>query len=46
MQLQKELIINIRGTLKSKSKSILVPSEYDGTKGEQGYGNYRVFIEL
>ncbi len=42
----KELIINIRGTLKSKSKSILVPSEYDGLKGQQGYGNYRVFIEL
>ncbi len=42
----KELIINIRGTLKSKSKSILVPSEYDGLKGQQGYGNYRVFIGL
>ena len=42
----KELILDIRGNLKSKDKTIMLPNEYDGVKGQQGFTNYRVFIDL
>lgn len=42
----KELILDIRSALKSQNKSIVLPSEYDGVEGQQGYTNYRVFIGL
>ncbi len=43
---EKELILDIRGNFKSKEKSIMLPSEYEGVKGQQGFTNYRVFIAL
>ena len=43
---EKELILDIRGNLKSKEKTIMLPNEYDGVKGQQGFTNYRVFIDL
>ena len=43
---EKELILDIRGNLKSKAKTIMLPNEYDGVKGQQGFTNYRVFIDL
>ena len=42
----KELILDIRGNFKSKEKSIMLPKEYEGIKGQQGFTNYRVFIAL
>jgi len=36
----------MRATLKSQGHTITMPSEYDGIEGQQGYTNYRVFIEL
>jgi predicted RNA binding protein YcfA (HicA-like mRNA interferase family) len=43
---EKELILDIRGNFKSKEKSIMLPNEYEGIKGQQGFTNYRVFIAL
>ena len=43
---QKELIVDIRALLKSKSKTLPIPNEYEGIEGQQGYTNYRIFIGL
>jgi len=43
---QKELIVDIRTAFKSSDKTITIPNGYEGTKGQQGYHNYRVFIGL
>ena len=42
----KKHMLDTRGTFKSKEKSIMLPSEYEGVKGQQGFTNYRVFIAL
>ena len=42
----KELIVDIRSTLKYKHKSIMLPNEDEGVKGQQGFKNYRIFIGL
>lgn len=42
----KQLILDIRGNLKSKATTLMLPDEYNGVKGQQGFTNYRVFIEL
>jgi len=43
---QKELILDIRGNLKSKTDMLMLPNRYKGTTGQQGFTNYRVFIDL
>jgi len=43
---KKALVIDIRGNFISQHKSIFLPDEYEGTKGQQGFTNYRVFIGL
>ena len=43
---KKELILDIRGNLKSKTTMLMLPNEYEGTTGQQGFTNYRVSIEL
>ena len=42
----KELILDIRTSLKSQNETITMPSEYDGVEGQQGYTNYRLVIGL
>ena len=43
---QKELILDIRALLKSKTKTLPIPNDYEGIEGQQGYTNYRIFIGL
>ena len=43
---QKELIVDIHATVKSKNKTITIPDELEGIEGQQGYDNYRMFIGL
>ena len=42
----KTLIIDIRGTLKTERMTYVLPDEYEGVEGQQGYTNYRVFLGL
>lgn len=42
----KNLIIDIRATLKQKNKMYTLPDAYEGIKGQQGYKNYRVILDL
>ncbi len=45
-QNKQALILNVRATLKSENKTLTLPHEYDGITGQQGYKNYKIFIEI
>ncbi len=42
----KELIIDLRGMLKTQNGTYALPDEYEGIYGQQHFKNYRVFLEL
>ena len=42
----KNLMIDVRGTLKKNKNTHTLPGDYEGVRGQQGYQNYRVYLHL
>jgi hypothetical protein len=42
----KNLIINVRATLKRNKSTHTLPSNYEGVTGQQGYKNYNIYLAL
>ncbi|WP_353662455.1 RsiV family protein [Hydrogenimonas sp. SS33] len=40
------LIIDLRALAKTRERTYTAPYDYDGTRGQQGYQNYRVLFDL